>query len=134
MAAGLLLAACQPSQEEDQQAIRAQMHRLYDRANQTLEAGPLAISGDTAVADWTQGNMGGRALFRRERTQWRIILCAGEVLQTEKGLASVGVSAPDATRIAASLAESESTVSPHRLHLIASFEGVMRMDAPPEAH
>ena len=38
---------------------------MFGKPNETLSVEPIMVSGDHAVADWTQGEMGGRALLRR---------------------------------------------------------------------
>jgi hypothetical protein len=40
---------------------------MFDKPNETLSVGPVVVSGNHAVADWAQGDMGGRALLRRSR-------------------------------------------------------------------
>lgn len=122
----LLLAAC--GQENDAAAIEALMRATWDRPDAPLDAGPTVVDGDTAIADWTQGQMGGRALLQKRDGHWSVILCAGDGLRDAQTLASLGVAPATARQLVSALAASERTVAPERLALMQSFEGVIRMD------
>lgn len=126
-----LLTACGPSQEADRAAAQAVLHALYDKPGQTLESGPTAIEGNIAVVDWTQGEMGGRALLQRHDGKWMLLLCSGDALRTAEGLQGVGVPPAAAKALAAKLQEAEAGIAPQRLARMASFRGVVRMDAHP---
>lgn len=124
----LLLAAC--GQENDAAAIEALMHATWDRPDAPLDAGPIVVDSDTAIADWTQGQMGGRALLQKRDGQWSVILCAGDDLRTATGLVRAGISTETSTALAEKLSEAERHVAPERLLMISRFEGIM---APPPA-
>lgn len=111
----------------DEAAIGELMRAMFDRPNAPLDASPIVVSGDYAIADWTQGEMGGRALLERQRGAWRLILCAGDGLRTENGLTALGVPAADAQALAHDLAAAERETSATRLAAMARFEGVVRM-------
>lgn len=127
----LLLVACSASQSgarADQQAILTRMHATWDRPDSKLDAGPLVVEGDYALADWTQGQMGGRALLRRRHGQWSTVLCAGDGIRDVEGLAAAGVPAAIAGRLATRLAEAEKQVPAERLAQMSAFMGVVQMD------
>lgn len=127
----ILLVACSASQPDghaDQQAILARMHATWDRPDSKLDAGPVIVEDDHAVADWTQGQMGGRALLRRQRGEWITVLCAGDGIRDAEGLAAAGVPAAIAGRLATRLAEAEKQVPVERLARMSAFMGVVRMD------
>ncbi len=127
----LLLGACsasQPGGHADQKAILARMHATWDRPGTRLDAGPVVVEGDHAVADWAQGEMGGRALLRRRHGQWSTVLCAGDGIRDAEGLAAAGVPAAIAERLATRLAEAEKQVPAERLARMSAFAGVVRMD------
>lgn len=126
---GLAPAACgdPPRADADVAAIENLMRATWDRPEAPLTAGPIAVSGDHAIADWTQGEMGGRALLARREGRWTVLLCAGDSIRTEAGLLDVGVPAPAAKTLARDLAELERAVSPDRLLTMSRFEGVVRM-------
>lgn len=137
-ALALCLAACSgggaPADAGATDAIVAAMHATWDRPEQPLEAGPVVVAGDLAVADWTQGEAGGRALLRRAGAGWETVLCAGDGIRTAEGLQAVGVPAEQATRLARALADAERSVAPARLARMARFAGVVRMDAGDDGH
>jgi hypothetical protein len=129
----LLLSACDPNNEPADAAakrqIEAGMNAIWDKPDAPLQVGPTVIAQDYALADWTQGGMGGRALLQRRGQRWETILCAGDGIRDATGLTAVGV--PDATArlLAEQLAAAEKHVSAERLRLMASFHGVVRMPA-----
>lgn len=127
----LLLAACSSPQasqaQADRDAIIGQMHATWDRPESPLDTGPVVVEGDYAVADWTQGAMGGRALLKREQGTWTTVLCAGDGIRTADGLAAVGLPAGQAGVLAAKLAKAEQQISAERLAQMSAFMGILRM-------
>lgn len=130
LAISLALLACHAPQSADEAAIVAVMKRTWDKPDSPLVVGPIAADGDAAIADWTQGAMGGRALLRRRDSQWSVVLCAGDGIRSPAGLQLAGLAADQAQRIAARLQEQEARVAPERLAAMRSFKGIVRMDAP----
>ncbi|MBL8551401.1 MAG: copper uptake system-associated protein [Hyphomonadaceae bacterium] len=129
LGAAVVLSACgAPSTAADEQAIAALMRAAWDRPEASLETGPIAVLGANAVADWTQGPRGGRALLFKRDGRWSVILCGGEPLRTAEGLSEAGVPLRTARGLAALLAEKERAVSSGRLAVIASFVGIVRME------
>lgn len=127
LAATLHIAGCGPREDAARNDILHVMHATWDRPDASLDAGPVAISGDYAVADWTQGNMGGRALLVRSKRIWQVDVCGGDALRKAGALKSMGVPASDADALASGLADLEKTISPERLARLASFNGLIRM-------
>lgn len=125
-----MLAGCNDNDAADQKAIRQVMLKTWDRPQNRLEAGPIAVSGDRAVADWSQGQRGGRALFARRDGEWVVTLCGGEGLRTETGLMRAGISKNVAEELANELRMAERAVPAERLAKMASFAGEIRMDGP----
>lgn len=66
--AALLLAAMPVAAmaEDDAGAIRHVMMATFDKPEAPLTVDPVTVRGDLTVAGWAQGDMGGRALLRRE--------------------------------------------------------------------
>lgn len=128
----LLLAACGSPQAvnsgADVAVIEAQMHARFDRPDAKLDAGPIVVSGNHAVADWTQGPMGGRALFERHDGAWTIVLCSGEALREAAFLKQARVPAPDAEAIARLLRDVERGLAPVRRAKMRSFIGTVTAD------
>lgn len=126
----LLAASCAPaaSHAADVTAIEALMRATWDRPEARLDAGPIAVAHDYAVADWTQGDAGGRALLRKRDDAWRVILCSGDALRSAEGLAALGVAEPTAARLSRDLLELEREVDAERLAKMSRFAGIIRME------
>ncbi len=104
------------------------IHKNWDRPDNAVLVGPIAVAESHAVADWTQGDRGGRALAKKDRDGlWAIILCGGDALRGASSLQALGVSVRDSHAIAAKLREQEASIAPQRLKAMASFEGIVRM-------
>lgn len=135
LALGLLLAACGSPQAvetgADVAAIEAQMHSRFDRPDARLDAGPIVVSGNHAVADWTLGPMGGRALFERQDGKWAIVLCSGDALRDAKFLERARVPAAHAEAITRLLHETERNITPERRARMRSFTGTITADQMP---
>jgi len=116
------------SESSDLDAIGELMHATWDTPDTPLEAGPIAIAGDYAVADWTQGPTGGRALLRKRDGAWAVILCAGDILTTGEGLIRVSVPVDEAHALAEELHALESNVPPERLQAMAQFLEIVEME------
>lgn len=57
------------------------MKAQFDTPENPLTVDPVSIEGDFAVAGWSQGSKGGRALLKLVDGQWTIHLCAGAGLK-----------------------------------------------------
>lgn len=112
----------------DQDAVRDVLMATFDKPEVHLVVDPVVVSGAHAIADWTQGATGGRALLRHSANGWRLVLCAGDAIKDPAALRLAGVSSSDAAELVAALAASEQQLPRDRLALLSSFEGVVRMD------
>ncbi len=86
-----------------------------------METSPIAISGDHAIADWVQGNRGGRALLHRVDGKWTIAACGANELKKVKTLTDAGIPASAAKDLVDQLTTAEQSVSPDRLKLFSLF-------------
>ena len=118
--------------------IRHLMMAMFDKPDAPLDVGPVVIVDDRAIAGWTQGEMGGRALLRESTDgTWTLVLCAGDGLKAAATLEQAGIPTAQATAMATALAEAERPLDPARLALFSRFEGVVMMDEQghhPDAH
>jgi hypothetical protein len=114
-----------PAFASDQDAIRAAMMKTWDKPDARLVVDPVVVSGDHAIAGWSQGDMGGRALLRKKGHAWDVVLCAGDDLKKTDVLTKVGLPAAAAKALSASLATAEAKVPPDRLALFSKFEGLV---------
>lgn len=117
----------------DEEAVRHLLKATFDKPEARLGVDPVVVSGDHAIAGWSQGDMGGRALLRRKGAGWIIVLCAGDDLKSADVLHKVGLPHDAAKGLADRLADAEKSVAPERLALFSTFEGLV-MVAPDNAH
>ncbi len=103
------------------QEIQTLISTIYDKPNIKVETSPIAVVDDYAVADWVQGQRGGRALLQRIKGKWTIMACGADGLKNLKTLTEAGIPAPTANNIIAKLTAAEKTVDPNRLHLFRLF-------------
>ena len=115
---------------DDAQAIRSLIGATWDRPESKVETDPIVVSGHHAVASWTQGDRGGRALLRRDDKEWKVVLCSGDPLTRAGWLIEAGVPQADADAIASTLAAAEATTSKSRRQKFSLFEGTVMGDAP----
>jgi len=130
-----LLAAGTPA---DDAAIRKVMLATWDKPEPRLEISPVVVVEGWAVAGWTQGERGGRALMlRTRRGDWAVLACSGDALKDPTALEMAGMPEDIARRLATSLTQAEANLPASRLAKFASFEGMVRMDGaghhPPAA-
>ncbi|MFM2066370.1 MAG: hypothetical protein RLZZ584_1279 [Pseudomonadota bacterium] len=110
-------------------AIRDVLMAQFDRPEARLKVDPVVVEGSHAVADWIQGERGGRALLHRHGDAWTIVLCAGDGLKDPEVLRDAGLEARAAARLSRQLAAAERHLNPEQRARLASFEGIVRMDA-----
>lgn len=112
----------------DAASIGQLLRGMFDKPAEALSVGPVVVSGDHALADWAQGDMGGRALLRRKRGAWAVTLCAGDAIKSSEALRTAGVPQPDAIHLAQALVSAESSLAPERVAMFSRFEGLVTMD------
>jgi hypothetical protein len=115
------VAQAQPAAPDVAKPIRAVISKTYDQPGKPVKTDPVVVSGDHAVADWIQGNFGGRALLRREKGKWVIVLCAGDGLRQAQVLEQSGVPQAEARSIARQLAAAEDGLPAERRKLFSLF-------------
>lgn len=126
---GLLLGASTLSAHEgDQQAIERLMRHTWERPEAPLDVGPVIVDEGYAVAGWTQGERGGRALLRRAESGWRVVICAGDALLEPATLGDAGLSPELASRLAERVSAAEQGIPVERRRQFALFEGTLRVD------
>lgn len=93
----------------------------YDKPGHKVETSPIASMDDYAIADWTQGNRGGRALLRRTDGKWSIMACGADGLKETKNLTAAGIPQKTAESLVSKLNVAEKSVNPHRLKMFSLF-------------
>jgi hypothetical protein len=99
----------------DEAQIQAVIGKTYDKPNNKVNTTPISIADDFAVADWTQGKRGGRALMKRINGNWEILACGNDGLKDTKSLVKAGMSEKTASTIVKKLADLEKLEDPRRL-------------------
>ena len=99
----------------DEAQIQAVIGKTYDKPNNKVNTTPISIADDFAVADWTQGKRGGRALMKRIVGNWEILACGNDGLKDTKSLVKAGMSEKTASTIVKKLADLEKLEDPRRL-------------------
>lgn len=99
----------------DEAQIQAVIGKTYDKPNNKVNTTPISIADDFAVADWTQGKRGGRALMKRINGNWEILACGNDGLKDTKSLVKAGMSERTASTIVKKLADLEKLEDPRRL-------------------
>lgn len=120
----LLLAGCGISNPVvDEAKVREATELHFGSPIIPIDIGPVVLSGDHAIADWTQGDYGGRALFERNGAGWILLLCSGDSVRRAANLERAGVPAFNAQAMSAELVAAERALSPERLSRLKRFVG-----------
>ncbi len=112
----------------DEDAVGRLLHATFDKPDAQLVVDPIVVNAGYAIAGWTQGDMGGRALLQNKGGHWTLILCAGDGIKSAEALRHTGIAPVAADGLANALARAEQAVAPSRLAMFARFEGLLRMD------
>ncbi|HTR08603.1 MAG TPA: copper uptake system-associated protein [Paraburkholderia sp.] len=107
--------------EDDVCQIQSLISRTYDRPDQKVEADPVVVESGHALADWTQGEMGGRALLQRRDGKWILIACGGDGFKDARQLQDAGLSYANAKALVAKLQEAERHADPERVRRFSLF-------------
>jgi hypothetical protein len=112
----------------DKLAIQQIMRGTWDKPEAPLRIEPIVAVSDYAIAGWTQGDMGGRALLRKKAGEWVIVLCSGDALKSAEILTKAAVPATIAATLAKELNDAEHRLDPALVAQFARFEGLVMMD------
>ncbi len=128
--ASAALPAAAQTTRADEVAINKVLQATWGTGPQPLEVKPVVIVGEHALAGWTQGPRGGRALLSRSKPgEWAVAVCGGDGLKDAKVLEQAGISRADARGLAAAVAKADAALPAERRARFASFEGMVRMNA-----
>ena len=114
---------------DDVTSINQLLHGMFDKPDVSLSVGPVMVSGDHAIADWVQGQTGGRTLLHRRQASWTIILCAGDAIKAQEALVKAGVPVADARKLEVDIRVAESKLAPETVAMFSRFEGLVMLDA-----
>ncbi len=125
----LLTTSCTPDNTgADDAAIREVLMTQFDKPEAPLTVAPVVVQGTHALAGWTQGERGGRALLRREAGLWRVVLCGGDGLKEATALRDAGLSGDDAAALAKALASAEAPLPAAQRAKFALFGATVRVE------
>ncbi|TCS05217.1 hypothetical protein EV281_103899 [Rhizobium sp. BK418] len=110
-----------------EEAIPATLKTMFETPEKPLTILPVVVQNDWAIAGWQQDGRGGRALLKKNHHGWSIVLCSGDGIREAAALEKAGLSAEDASVLAAELAKVEAGLDPNVLARFASFEGTVMM-------
>lgn len=102
-------------------AIKRLIGRTYDQPDHKVETSPVVVVDDYALADWTQGPKGERALLRKARDSWEIMACGGDGFKDAKVLKEAGIPAATAEKLVTRLGQAEKSLSPSRVRQFSLF-------------
>jgi hypothetical protein len=107
---------------EQEDKITKLMMGVFDQPNNRLKVNPVIVEGDYAIAGWSQGDKGGRALLVSTNGKWSIQLCAGDSLKDEKFLKESGVDVKIISSILKKLATEEAKLDAITLKRFSEFK------------
>lgn len=124
----LNMATAHAQSAADEQSVATEMHETWDKPNQPLTLPVIVIQQGMAIADWIQGNKGGRALLKYHpaHQHWHTLLCGGAELTVSSHLEAAGMSAADAQTLVARLQKQEQGLAEEQRQQINSFKGVVK--------
>jgi hypothetical protein len=110
----------------DATRIAQMMKAQFDQAGMPLEVNPVTVAGAYAIAGWTKGDTGGRALLQRMGANWEIVLCAGDALLRSNTLVAAGVAPDAAARLLAGVSRAEASLTAARREKLSRFATIVR--------
>jgi hypothetical protein len=118
----------------DEAPISQLLHGMFDKPQEPLTVEPIIVFGDHAVADWAQGQMGGRALLRRRNGAWTLILRAGDGIKSKDALVKAGMPVADAEKLESDMTIAEAKLAPDKAAMFSRFEGLVMMNGDAGHH
>jgi len=123
-------AACLSARaDEGSEAARRLLFETFDKPETRLLVDAIVVEGDVAIADWRQGELGGRAFLTRKGDAWSIALCAGDALKDSATLEKLGVSRANAEALSKRLAAVETRLSRDVVERFSRFDGMAAVEA-----
>ncbi len=110
------------TQSSAAQAIGQLIGKTYDQPAKKVETAPISIVNDYALADWVQGEKGGRALLQRKKGEWQILACGGDGFKNVRHLQQTGMPAATAKQLVKQLELAEQTLPPERVKQFGLFD------------
>jgi hypothetical protein len=109
-----VLAGCAASVGEEKAAIAHALQAKYG-AKGSVSVEPIVLRNDYAVADFVQGDIGGRAVLQKHKGLWQVLTLTGQDARDAAYLVKIGVPQVEARALANMLVTSEKQVPEERL-------------------
>ncbi|MBU6954442.1 copper uptake system-associated protein [Hahella sp. HN01] len=106
--------------QEQQQVVKL-ISATYDQPHHKVETAPVIVVNDYAIADWIQGERGGRALLRRDGDKWMVLACGGDEFKKVDLLHKAGIPQDTASQLISELTEAEQSIAPQKLAQFGLF-------------
>lgn len=121
----LLLAFSANADSSAEELIALSIKNQWETPHNLVNIPVIVVGRHFALADWVQGERGGRALLRLSESKWQTLMCGSAQLKSPQSLERAGVPSEEAKLISENLAIKEVDLSPAQLSLIDSFEGIV---------
>lgn len=122
------LSGCSPtaSVAEEKTAIINLLQATYGGSSGELLVDPVIVRTKYAVAGWSRGGSGGRALMRKEGGAWKVVTNAGAEMRDAQFLKQAGVPEKEAKALYNALIAAERQVPEERLAMFDRYEPMRR--------
>ena len=114
-------AVAQADEPAAEQQIRDVISRTYDKPEHKVETAPVVVVDGYAIADWVQGERGGRALMHLIDGNWTIMACGADAFKQPATLVESGIPEQTAQALAKQLHEAEQSLSPEKRKQFSLF-------------
>ena len=118
----------------NEQQIRSLLSNTFDSPNAKVKTSPVIVDGDIAIADWIQGEKGGRALLKKSNGKWEISACGGSGFKQSESLIQAGIEQSIASRLTTKLANAEKKLPAKQIQMFDSFGQTVSMEQGHDAH
>ena len=118
----------------NEQQIRSLLSNTFDSPSAKVKTSPVIVDGDIAIADWIQGEKGGRALLKKSNGKWEISACGGSGFKQSESLIQAGIEQRIASRLTTKLANAEKKLPAKQIQMFDSFGQTVSMEQGHDAH
>jgi copper(I)-binding protein len=118
---------CAWAAPEDTALIKRAIEAEFGQPDRPLVVHPVSVRHGFAIAGWTQGNAGGRALLQQHGTTWQIVLCGGDALLQQRILSGAGIPDDDAAPLLVETRTAEASLPLATRQRFAGFTGVIAL-------
>lgn len=110
-------------------AIESAIKSQWGEPNNPLSIDPIVVVNEYAIAGWSQGIKGGRALLKQNTNRWQVLFCGDSSIKHISVLEQAGLSHVDAIKLSNKLQGAEEKISSDHLSLLDTFKGITKVDA-----